>query len=187
MNKKQLVLISLAIAGMFSVPFVFSSSDSGAGYWDRYRQKSIGVASIKNKDYLEECGSCHMAYQPGLLVSQSWQQIMHSLADHFGDNAELDNETRQQLEKYLLANSAEKSDYRRAKKFSTGINSKHAPTRITKTPYFIHKHDEIPVKIVTSNKKVGSFSHCNACHTEAEKGIYDEDGVQIPGYGRWED
>lgn len=183
---KKIVIISMAIivSGIVSVPFVLSDSDH---YWGKYRQKSIGVANIKNKLYIEECASCHMAYQPGLLVSQSWLKIMDNLEQHFGDNAELDKQTLVTIKNYLMDNSAEKSDYRRSRKFTRQINVDNAPERITETSYFIHKHDEIPVRIVTSNSEVNSFSHCNACHTQAEKGIYDEHGVRIPGYGRWED
>ncbi|MCK5667370.1 MAG: hypothetical protein KAI17_27975, partial [Thiotrichaceae bacterium] len=70
---------------------------------------------------------------------------------------------------------------------SRQININNLPDGITDTPYFIKKHDEIPAKMVTSNAEINSFSHCNACHTQAQKGLYDEHGVRIPGYGRWED
>jgi len=40
---------------------------------------------------------------------------------------------------------------------------------------------------VKDNPEVGSFSRCDACHTGAAKGSYDEHGVRIPGFGRWED
>ncbi|MBT6616074.1 MAG: cytochrome C, partial [Deltaproteobacteria bacterium] len=31
------------------------------------------------------------------------------------------------------------------------------------------------------------LSNCTSCHKEAEKGIFDDDTVLIPGYGRWDD
>lgn len=59
---------------------------------------------------------------------------------------------------------------------------------ITKTLYFVRKHDEISYqKMVKNNKKVGSFSNCTACHSKAEKGSFNEHEVKIPGYGQWED
>ena len=49
------------------------------------------------------------------------------------------------------------------------------------------EHDEIPPRMVADNADVGSFSNCNACHQGAAEGVYDEDRVKIPGFGRWED
>jgi hypothetical protein len=38
----------------------------------------------------QECGACHMAFQPGLLPAASWRQVMSGLAKHFGEDASLD-------------------------------------------------------------------------------------------------
>ncbi|MFK5986736.1 MAG: diheme cytochrome c [Pseudomonadota bacterium] len=184
MNKVIIYSSLLLIAGAVSIPVVFSDRNH---YLDSYKRDSIGVAKVDNPIYQEECGSCHMGYQPGLLTSASWEKIINGLEDHFGDNAELDASTQQMLSEYLMANSAETSNYRRSKKFMRNINLKNAPIRITKTPYFIHKHDEIPDKLVRANQQIKSFSNCNACHNKAEQGLFDEHGVNIPGYGRWED
>jgi hypothetical protein len=43
-----------------------------------------------------ECGSCHLAYPPGLLPAASWQRIMIRLEGHFGDDASLDPATAAQ-------------------------------------------------------------------------------------------
>ena len=51
-----------------------------------------------------------------------------------------------------------------------------------RTGIFIRKHDEIPRRMVQDNPKVGSFSQCSNCHNLAEKGIFDEDTVNIPGF-----
>ncbi|MDZ7696298.1 MAG: hypothetical protein U5R49_04980 [Deltaproteobacteria bacterium] len=32
----------------------------------------------------------------------------------------------------------------------------------------------------SERESIGSFSNCAACHTTAEKGTYDDDGIQIP-------
>jgi Dihaem cytochrome c len=183
--KKILLYLSLIfVAGIIVIPVVFSDNDHR---WDNYRQRSIGVATLDNTQYQEECGSCHMAYQPGLLASQSWEKIITNLADHFGDNAELEKDVQLSISEYLLTNSAENSDYRRSRKFIRNINLNDAPIRITQTPYFIHKHNEIPDRIVKNNPQVVSFSNCNACHIKAEQGLFGEDNVRIPGFGRWDD
>ena len=183
--KNSLVITTiLFIAGMVTIPVVFSDDDNK---WSEYRQKSIGVANTVNPVYKEECGSCHMAYPAGLLPAASWQTMMLKLDDHFSDNAELDADTHKAITEYLLANSAEQSEYRRSRKIINTLGLNSVPLRITETPYFKHEHDEIPNKMVKENKQVNSFSHCNACHTKAEQGQFDEDNVNIPNYGRWDD
>ncbi|MCC6543576.1 MAG: hypothetical protein IT392_03630 [Nitrospirae bacterium] len=35
--------------------------------------------------------------------------------------------------------------------------------------------------------EVKSLINCNACHTRAAAGSYDELEIKIPGFGRWDD
>ena len=164
------------------VPIVFSDDDRR-----EYRQRSVGVAAVSSLIYKEECGSCHMAYQPGLLPTRSWVKIMTGLEEHFGDNAELDAEALKNITNFLVSNSADNSDYRRSRKIMRSLDSNDAPIRISETPYIKRKHDEIPNKMIKYNKKVNSLANCSACHSKAVQGLYDEHGVNIPGYGRWDD
>jgi hypothetical protein len=144
------------------------------------------VAPVQSAAYQQECGSCHFAYQPGLLPVASWQRLMDGLADHFGENAELDKETAGQLRAYLVANAADRVGTGRSPGIANSLRGS-APLRITETTYFRRHHHEIPLRIVKDNPEIGSFSRCDACHTGATRGNYDEDGVRIPGYGHWED
>jgi hypothetical protein len=132
--------------------------------------------------YEEECGSCHMAYPAMLLPQQSWRKIMAGLEDHFGENAELDATTRGEIEDYLVRESTRRSYRKMFRNLGDAT-----PLRITELPYFVHKHDEIPARFVAGNERVKSFSQCNACHRDAERGRFDEDDVVIPGVGRWDD
>jgi hypothetical protein len=132
--------------------------------------------------FQEECGSCHMAYPPQLLPAQSWQKLMSGLDNHFGENAQLDEKSKQNIENFLIQTSS-KTNYRKILRNLDG----QAPLRITELPYFVHEHNEIPSRFVQGNDKVGSFSQCNACHKRAEQGGFDEDNVSIPGVGRWDD
>ncbi len=170
--------------GIVTLPVVFSDNDFD---WEEREHRSTGVASISNPLYTEECGSCHMAYPPGLLSSASWSTLMKGLDDHFGDNAELDAQTHKAISEFLATNSADNSSYRRSRKFMKGIDENKAPLRITETPYFKREHHEIPARLVTGNEKVNSFSQCNACHKRAEQGSFNEHDINIPGYGRWDD
>ena len=40
--------------------------------------------------YTQECGSCHVAYPPGMLPARSWQRIVAGLENHYGSDASLE-------------------------------------------------------------------------------------------------
>lgn len=173
--------------GVVTLPMVWGDSDFSWRDIEDYKHRSTDVAVTANPVYKEECGGCHMAYPPGLLPEKSWVKVMSELDNHFGDNAELDTEVHRSISEFLITNSADKSDYRRSVKFSSSIKSDDSPVRISDTPYFRHKHDEIPDRLVSANPEVKSFSQCNACHAKAEQGSFNEHDIRIPGYGQWDD
>jgi hypothetical protein len=190
MNHKTLVISLLLSAAMLSISGTAISSDDSehGGFLNRWFGGSKpGVAPVENLYYLEECGSCHFPYQPGLLPARSWSKLMAGLDDHFGENAELPAEDAKILEGYLLENSADKSSYKRSQKIMKRMLSTDTPLRITETRYFIKKHDELSRRMVQDNPQVESFSRCDSCHKQAAKGSFEEDEVEIPGFGRWED
>lgn len=146
------------------------------------------VQPVDNKVYKEECGSCHLAYQPGLLPSRSWELLLtdKALSDHFGEDASLDEESLKEIHDYAVDNAADKSYYKRSRKIAVATETGEAPLRITLTRYIKRKHHEIPEKMIKGNKDVKSLSYCNKCHTKAEQGTYDSDTVSIPNYPHWE-
>jgi hypothetical protein len=160
--------------------------DDRRGGWVRPGED---VAPVTNATYTEECGACHMAYQPGLLPADAWQQIMDpdALTDHYGDDASLSPELRVEIADYLAANSADSASKSRSRAFAVGDSADGALPRISETRYFRNEHHEIPKRLVANNPEVGSFSNCNACHQGAGEGVYNEHRVRIPGYGRWDD
>ncbi|MDX1809845.1 MAG: diheme cytochrome c [Sulfurospirillaceae bacterium] len=146
-----------------------------------------GVKPANDKLFIKECGSCHFAFQPGLLPKRSWQKMMSNLNNHFETDASLDDQTRTTLLKYLVQNSSDNAmEYKRSRRISDSIDPNKTPIRITKTPYFIRKHREINTKMITQ-KEVGSISNCTACHAGAASGDYSERAVRIPNYGRYDD
>jgi hypothetical protein len=186
----SLISTTLLIASLVFVNSERAWSDEHNEEWSLFGISSLkqaGVAPVDNITYKDECGSCHMAYSPGLLPVDSWKKVMLNLEDHFGDNAELDQSSYEVLLTYLADNSADKSEYRRSQKIVRSLKSSETVDRITQTPYFIRKHDEIPNRFVVDNAEVGSFSQCNLCHLNAKKGSFNEDEVSIPGVGYWED
>ncbi len=152
-----------------------------------FRQKEI--VPVDNKQYKDECGSCHFAYQPGLLPTKSWEKLLtaEALKKHFGENAELDADTLKIIYDYAIANAADKSYHKRSRKIALATENIEAPLRVTEVRYIKRKHHEIPDKMIKGNKDVKSLSYCDACHTQANKGVYDEDTVKIPNYPDWDD
>ena len=121
------------------------------------------------KSYEAECASCHMAYPPGLLGQKNWQSMMSGLDKHFGTDASLDAKTQAEITQWLIKNAATREKY-----------AAFAPeNRITKTAWFIRKHDEVSVD-VWKRAGVKSPANCSACHTDAVKGDFEEDRVRIP-------
>ena len=177
----------LITATLFSSFLITGCAIGDDDYGSRWGRSSLDVAPVTNELYKEECGSCHMAYQPGFLPARSWQKMMGDLENHFNENAELDADTQKQLTLYLTENAADHSDYKRSNAMMNSLGSNATPLRITETRYFIRKHDELPKRLVENNPEVKSFSRCEACHTTADKGSYNEHKVRIPGYGSWED
>jgi hypothetical protein len=128
-----------------------------------------------------------MAYPPTMLPASSWQSVMDTLGDHFGDNAELGTQTARKIADFLARNAAGAGQGRYAEGTWRWTLERTPPARLTETDYFRGQHHEIPARMVTDNPGVRSFARCETCHRGAEQGDFDEQGVHIPGYGNWDD
>ena len=119
--------------------------------------------------YEAECASCHMAYPPALLSQQSWKNVMSGLSKHFGTDASLDPKTQTELTNWLVKNAATRQKY-----------SETAPeNRITKTSWFIRKHDEVKPD-VWKRASIKSPANCGACHIDAANGVFSEKNIKVP-------
>ncbi len=156
---------------------------------ERSEGSSEGVEPVRNKLYIEECSACHLAYPPGLLPERSWKKLLSAaeLKNHFDEELEISESDTITILNYLISHSAEKSNYKRSKKIMKQVARNETPWRITETKYIKNKHRKIPQRLIVNNEDVESLSHCDACHQTATKGIFDDDSVSIPGYGRWDD
>ena len=172
--------VALLCASVIS-PVVWGDDDR-----EEHSRYSGGVSAQADPFYQQECGACHMAYPPGLLPAASWQKLLDGLHSHFGDNAELEASTKENIRQFLLTNSADRFNSKRARRFAN-YGGDEIIIRISELPYFKHEHDEIPSRLVKGNKAVNSFSNCNACHRRAEQASFRERDIVIPGYGRWDD
>jgi len=140
-----------------------------------------GEAQHHNDDvYIEECGACHLAYPPGLLPVESWLGIMQNLEDHFGDNAETDDETGAYLTIYLAEHALKAGSPSRMSRMLRNMPDE-PPLRITEVPQFVDAHHEIPEQPEAGTFDGNSLSRCADCHPQAEGGIFDEDQLSLTG------
>lgn len=187
------LLAALAALGTGLVLADRDDRDENEGWSERFfSQWSKPDRRMNNTQYSQlyqdECGSCHFPFQPVFLPADSWQTMMASLDDHFGENAELSQEDHANLLKYLDSNAADKINREIPNKVMWSLRFTPSPKRITETAFFKHEHDEIPPSVMDrqSDNKL-SFSNCDSCHKRAMQGSYDEREIDIPGVGRWDD
>jgi hypothetical protein len=187
----QYVIFGISLFLTFSLIFEAYSDDDHYKKRLRYRggrqkvdydknhhDNTKHLKPVSNPIYKETCGECHFAYQPELLPSSSWLKILDQLDDHFGEGLDIDSETLKNISDYLVTNGAEKSSAKRSVKIMRSLGNQ-VLVRITDIPYIREKHHELNPEIYNL-KSIGSLGNCTACHTTAEKGIYDDDDVKIP-------
>ncbi|WP_227753489.1 MULTISPECIES: diheme cytochrome c [Ramlibacter] len=115
--------------------------------------------------YVQECAACHVAYPPGMLPAASWERLMKTLPQHFGNDASLDAATQRDLSRWLQANA--------------GGGAPPPQDRITRSAWFVREHNEIPAA-VWQRPAIRQASNCAACHTRADQGDFNEHTVRIP-------
>jgi len=130
-----------------------------------------------DKVYVQECGACHVAYHPTLLPAATWAAIMDGLAQHFGENAELDPAKAQAIRTYLLANAAEHYDTLPAHAFLQPNPAD--PLRMTATTFWARRHASLSPQVFSS-KPVGSKGQCDACHQDAASGRFSPLAIAVP-------
>ncbi|NNE63534.1 MAG: hypothetical protein HKN34_05580 [Gammaproteobacteria bacterium] len=137
-----------------------------------------GVAPVTEETYLEVCGDCHVAYQPGLLPKASWEMLLarDTVADHFGTPVKLDEEVRLEILESLRAYSADSSRYKRSKKIMASLSDGSVPSRITDIPYIKKKHHAVIEKVGAKVGKFFSLNRCIDCHL---MGSLSDDSVPI--------
>jgi hypothetical protein len=119
--------------------------------------------------YKQECAACHVAFPPGMLPVDSWRRLLSNLPHHYGTDASLDAATVNELATWLSANAG---TYKR-------VREAPPEDRITRSAWFIRKHDEVPGALWT-RPAVKSAANCSACHTQADQGDFNEHTVRIP-------
>lgn len=182
----KLIPSAILAASMLYCGSAAAADDLLTAMFTPFRQKE--VRPVDNKSYQVECGSCHFAYPAGLLPANSWDKLLNekALAHHFGENAQLDQGVLTEIREYALANAADQSYWKRARKIAVATKDIDPPLlRITQVRYIKRKHQDIPENLIQGNKDVKSLSYCDACHTQAKDGVFDADTVLIPSHPEW--
>lgn len=132
------------------------------------------VGPNANAAYVKECGSCHFAYQPGLLPERSWRRLMSTLAEHFGESAEVKSALRDEIGRYLAGSAADHGASRRSQEIDASIPPSEIPLRVTLVPYISGVHGGLLDPMRMGRPAVQSLAHCAACHPAAESGQFQE-------------
>lgn len=129
------------------------------------RPKQLAVPADAPEVWKSECGSCHLAYPPGLLPAAAWQQQMDTLKNHYGSDASLAPGEEQEIRAFLQRAAADN------RLPVEGADAPGEPPRITATRWFQRKHDEISAAKF-AREAVGGPGNCAACHRDAEAGSF---------------
>ncbi len=157
-------LSTLALGALLALPILPATAE----------EEGLRLPMVEHAATLKECSSCHMIYPPQLLPQRSWAALMGDLANHFGENAELDAKVRDDIASYLASKAADAADTAGGKRFLRRLSSEVTPLRITEMPYWIRAHGEISDKRF-SDPKIKSKANCMACHKTADKGEFFEE------------
>ena len=135
--------------------------------------------TAERAQYEAECGSCHMAYAPGMLPARSWTKLLAGLDAHFGQNAELDAATVRTLSAWLAANAAEAGTHPLSQKVLKSARGQ-TPLRLSELGFIQREHAEELSPAVFARRSVASVANCGACHTRAAEGSFREREISVP-------
>ena len=184
MSKKVFwaVMLGIVVFGILAATRAIWQ-DPAEQIWMKGMIKKLHVLpSEQNLAYDKACASCHMLYAPSMLPARSWKKVMAGLSDHFGDNAEVSVEVRDEVSLYLQRFAADKVENIYAQSMLGLLGDDETPLRISETKYFTLLHDVVRPAMIEGNLDVKSVARCEACHYEALEGRYNRFAVRIPNY-----
>lgn len=187
MKAKHLLLALAFAVGAISVAAYCVAGDS-SGHRE-HRRESKGkrhnkdhgkgpAEQARSPAYEAACGSCHWAYAPQLLPKKSWENMVASLGDHFGNEVVLSEQEKTVVRDYLLGNAADVSATKIGRKVMHSLGG-DAPSRVGEVPYIQRKHRKLAPEVFT-RKGVGGLANCIACPPGAGNVDFDDDSVRIP-------
>ncbi len=156
------------LAALTALAGIALAGEHGDKYGGENRGKPV-LPSRPNALWQQECGSCHIAYAPGLLPAASWRKVMAGLDKHFGSDASLTANESRAITAFLVDNA------------SNRWRAPTAPLRISETIWFQSKHASHEIRPeVWQRASVKSPANCAACHPGAVQGDFEEDRIRIP-------
>jgi hypothetical protein len=161
------LLFSITIALLGSQGVLASGDDYPVNRWSN--ETRSGVPPQDNERYAKACGSCHYAYQAGLLPALSWEKIMLGLDNHFGKSLELGSSDFKYAFNHLLDNAAGRVNYVLPNRIVQSLREDPAPLRVTEVPYLKERHSGLETAV---------FMECGQCHTDAKTGEFSGQGIK---------
>lgn len=152
--------LPILLAAFVALPALADDGDHYYSTRNLHPDRRLGL-------WKQECGSCHLAYPPGLLPAAAWRTMMSGLDRHFGADASLIPNEQRELTDFLVKHA--------------GPANRAAPEmiRITETRHFVKEHREIAAP-VWKRTAIQSPANCQACHPGAPDGDFGERRVRIP-------
>ena len=159
---------------------------------DRFNPHSYekgGFAPANNAAYKKECGDCHFLYLPGMLPARSWSALMAKAEEHFGEALSLAPAVAREIEQYLVANAADRTDYLGGGAILYRLRDESTPLRITDLPVFRTRHF-MAAYVTNTTPRVNTsrpfppearkvLIHCGECHEKAATGSFAEEEIVI--------
>ena len=140
--------------------------------FDAARAEPGDVGPNTNPTYVKECGSCHFPYQPAFLPARSWQKIMGSLKEHFGENAEVKLADRDNMLAYLAGAAADSAANGRSRTLMSRLPTMDTPMRVTDILLVGGIHGGFLDPKFKGIPAMKSLADCAACHPRALDGRF---------------
>ena len=115
-----------------------------------FAAEDVWQTNEANPAWQNECGSCHMAFPPALLIQDNWRSMMQRLDQHFGVDASLEPRLRDEIAAFLQRNSG------------TSWSRSSDSLRITDTGWFRKRHTG--GLNMLEKGRIKTLADCIACH-----------------------
>jgi hypothetical protein len=111
-----------------------------------------------------------------MLPPASWKAMMQGQAEHFGEDLSLAPDAIAQLTQLAMAPLA--AEPWACWKTRSSIDSGAAPLRITETPYWKARHEDLEPRLFKAPVSNGGHD-CAACHRDAASSIFHPRMIHI--------
>lgn len=175
-KSKLIIILSITV---FSLN-LYADGDEQGIFKRWFEGKNNGISAVKFEQYNDLCGSCHFAFQPGLLPGVSWEKVMSDLDNHFGQTVKMTDVEIRTIRRYLLDNSAGHVNDEISNQILQSLKYNPVPVRITKIPFFVYKHD-----LLQKKDNIQNIGQCDSCHQDAQQGYYNKHKIHIPDQSQW--